>query len=100
MEGTEYRRAPKGFTNEQWDTFMEKGILVIENALSDAEVDRYVEMTGQVAVPGGVVRHQAQEDADAAARRFRPARREDQHREVAKGAVWRLDRVVGGDVAC
>ena len=44
MEGTEYRRAPKGFTNEQWDTFMEKGILVIENALSDAEVDRYVEM--------------------------------------------------------
>ncbi len=44
MEGTEYRRAPKGFTNEQWDTFMEKGILVIENALSDAEVDRYAEM--------------------------------------------------------
>ena len=44
MEGTEYRRAPKGFTNEQWDTFMEKGILVIENALSDAEVDRYGEM--------------------------------------------------------
>ena len=31
-------------TGDQWDTFMEEGMLVIEDALSDAEVDGYLEM--------------------------------------------------------
>ena len=41
MEG-KYRIA-RG-TGDQWDTFMEEGMLVIEDALSDAEVDGYLEM--------------------------------------------------------
>lgn len=44
MAEQEYRVAPPGFTREQWDAFMEEGLLVIEDALSDAEVDHYVNM--------------------------------------------------------
>lgn len=44
MADQDYRVAPPGFTREQWDSFMEEGMLVIENALTDDEVDRYVEM--------------------------------------------------------
>ena len=39
-----FRLAPQGFTLKQWDTFMAEGMLVIENALSDDDVNRYVEM--------------------------------------------------------
>ncbi|MBS14714.1 MAG: hypothetical protein CME19_24400 [Gemmatimonadetes bacterium] len=50
MSDTEtYRLAPPGFSEEQWDQFMEDGFLVIENALSDDEVDRYVEMIDRAA---------------------------------------------------
>ena len=38
-----YRVAPKGFTPEQWEEFMKEGVLVIENALSQDEVDTYLE---------------------------------------------------------
>jgi hypothetical protein len=41
---TSYRRAPAGFSRDQWDTFMDEGMLVIENALTDEEVDRYLSM--------------------------------------------------------
>tara|TARA_B100000700_G_scaffold303059_1_gene374145 strand:- start:209 stop:1102 length:894 start_codon:yes stop_codon:yes gene_type:complete len=50
MSDTEnYRLAPHGFSEEQWDQFMEDGFLVIENALPDDEVDRYVEMIDRAA---------------------------------------------------
>ena len=39
---TEYKRAPAGFTDEQWETFERDGILIFENALSEDEVNRYV----------------------------------------------------------
>ncbi|MGF1453031.1 MAG: phytanoyl-CoA dioxygenase family protein [Opitutales bacterium] len=38
-----YRIAPPGFTREQWDTFERDGFLIFENAISDEEVDRYIE---------------------------------------------------------
>jgi hypothetical protein len=41
MDAENLRTAPKGFTPEQWDTFMEDGFLVIENAMSEDEVGRY-----------------------------------------------------------
>ena len=41
---TNYRRAPEGFSRDQWDTLMDEGVLVIENALTDEEVDRYVSL--------------------------------------------------------
>ena len=37
-----YRVAPPGFTREQWDTFCRDGIIIIENALSADEVERYL----------------------------------------------------------
>ena len=43
MSGNNYRLAPEGFTPEQWDQFMEDGVLIIENALSDDEVEMYLE---------------------------------------------------------
>ena len=44
MADQEYRVAPPGFTREQWDSFMEEGMLVIEDALTEDEVDHYVDM--------------------------------------------------------
>ena len=44
-----YRKAPPGFSDEQWERFMEDGFLVIENALTGDEVDRYVEMIDRCA---------------------------------------------------
>ena len=38
-----YRIAPPGFTPEQWETFMEEGFLVIEDALSEDEIGYYLE---------------------------------------------------------
>jgi len=43
MPDNTYRVAPKGFTSEQWGKFMEDGVLMIENALSDDQVDMYLE---------------------------------------------------------
>ena len=43
-----YRVAPPGFTPEQWEEFLERGMLVVRNALSQEEVDRYVEAIDRV----------------------------------------------------
>ena len=43
MSEPQYRRAPRGFTPEQWEQFTTEGMLVIEGALSDDEIDRYIE---------------------------------------------------------
>ena len=37
------RRAPEGFSKADWRTFRERGILIIENALRDDEVERYLD---------------------------------------------------------
>ncbi|MEM9420533.1 MAG: phytanoyl-CoA dioxygenase family protein [Planctomycetota bacterium] len=39
---TAYIAAPPGFTDEQWDTFMRDGFLVIEDAISPEDVERYL----------------------------------------------------------
>lgn len=44
MSEQPYRVAPPGFTPEQWETFMEEGFLVIEDALSQDEIDHYLEV--------------------------------------------------------
>jgi len=38
----EYRTAPSGFTEEQWETFLREGIITIENALSPDEIQTYL----------------------------------------------------------
>ena len=43
MSEQTYRVAPKGFTLEQWQQFMTEGFLVIANALSQDEIDHYLE---------------------------------------------------------
>ena len=45
---TTYRIAPPGFTPEQWATFLEDGIIVIENALTEDEVAGYLEAIDRV----------------------------------------------------
>lgn len=45
-----YRIAPPGFTQEQWSTFLEDGIIIIENALTDAEIETYLEAIDRVSV--------------------------------------------------
>ena len=42
MSTPTYRKAPPGFTKEQWDEFNREGYIVIENALTQEEIDRYV----------------------------------------------------------
>ncbi len=42
MLAEKYRVAPKGFTIEQWETFLRDGIIIMENALSQDEVDEYL----------------------------------------------------------
>ena len=60
MENEEkYRRAPPGFTPEQWDTFNEDGIIFIEDAISDEDIVAYIDAIDRVAAtnpkytPGG-----------------------------------------------
>ena len=54
-----YRRAPAGFTEAQWQTFCEDGIIMIENALSPNEVAELLAAVDRVAeadakyTPGG-----------------------------------------------
>ena len=43
MSQQEYRLAPNGFTAEQWEQFTADGVIVIEDALSDEEIDRYLQ---------------------------------------------------------
>ena len=47
MSEQTYRVAPKGFTPQQWEQFMTEGFLVIENALSQDEIDHYLEVIDQ-----------------------------------------------------
>ena len=44
MAEQEYRVVPPGFTRDQWGQFMEDGYLILEDALSDDEVDHYLEL--------------------------------------------------------
>ena len=48
MTEPDYRVAPPGFTPEQWEEFLDRGMLVFRNALSQDEVDRYVEAIDRV----------------------------------------------------
>ena len=49
MSQTPYRVAPPGFMEEQWQTFEEEGIVVIEDALTNDEVRQYIEAIDRVA---------------------------------------------------
>ena len=44
-----YRIAPPGFTQEQWKTFNEDGIIFIEDAISDEDIDIYKDAIDRVA---------------------------------------------------
>lgn len=46
---TQYRLAPPGFTDAQWEVFERDGIIVLENWLSEAEIERYTEALMRVA---------------------------------------------------
>jgi hypothetical protein len=50
MIDTQYRIAPKGFTLEQWETFLEDGIIFIENAISEADIQLYTDAIDRVTV--------------------------------------------------
>mgnify|MGYP000353380170 CR=1 FL=1 len=44
-----YRKAPPGFTLRQWQQFQDDGFIVIENALSQTEIDDYLAAIERVA---------------------------------------------------
>lgn len=44
-----YRQAPTGFTETEWETFLEEGILVFENALQQEEVNELLAAVDRVA---------------------------------------------------
>ena len=44
-----YRVAPPGFTSEQWKTFNEDGIIFIEDAISDEDIQTYIDAIDRVA---------------------------------------------------
>lgn len=46
---TQYRLAPPGFTDSQWEMFERDGIIVLENWLSEAEIERYTDAIMRVA---------------------------------------------------
>ena len=48
MTETSYRPAPSGFSPEQWATFNRDGFIVIEDALSEDEVQTYLEAIDRV----------------------------------------------------
>jgi hypothetical protein len=54
-----YRVAPPGFTSEQWETFNEDGIIFIEDAISDEDIQTYIDAIDRAAAtnpkytPGG-----------------------------------------------
>jgi len=43
MNQSSYRKPPPGFTPDQWDEFMREGFLTLENALTQDEIDCYVD---------------------------------------------------------
>lgn len=43
MQDHPYRKAPPGFTADQRDQFDREGLIVLENALTEAEIQRYVD---------------------------------------------------------
>lgn len=49
MPDTTYTIAPPGFSPDQWETFDRDGFLLIENALTPDEVQRYVAVVDEVA---------------------------------------------------
>lgn len=49
MPETTYKKAPPGFTPDQWEAFMRDGYLLIENALTPDEVRMYVETIDRAA---------------------------------------------------
>ena len=54
-----YRVAPAGFTMDQWETFNKDGIIFIEDAISDEDIQTYIDAIDRVAAnnpkytPGG-----------------------------------------------
>ena len=42
-QATAYKKAPPGFTREQWQFFMREGYLLIEDAISPEDVRRYID---------------------------------------------------------
>ena len=48
MENVTYRGTPPGFTPEQWQTFMQEGMLIFENAIPDDEIQEYLEAADRV----------------------------------------------------
>src|SRR5688572_10871056 len=49
MQETDYRTAPPGFTPQQREHFDREGYLVIENALSEKEIEGYLEVIDRCA---------------------------------------------------
>lgn len=49
MSDTSAKRAPQGFTIEQWHQFMRDGYLLFDNVLSDEQCDRYIEAIDRTA---------------------------------------------------
>ncbi|MEM7537301.1 MAG: phytanoyl-CoA dioxygenase family protein [Chloroflexota bacterium] len=45
---TDYKVAPSGFTSDQWENFIEDGFLIIEDALTQDEVDEYLDAVDRV----------------------------------------------------
>lgn len=50
MTDSNYRTAPAGFTRAQWDTFLEDGIILIEDAIPPTEVAELVAAVDRTAV--------------------------------------------------
>jgi len=48
MEQITYRPAPPGFSPKQWEQFMEDGLIIIENTLSDEEIQVYLDAIDRV----------------------------------------------------
>ncbi len=49
MSETVYRKAPPGFTDQQWEQFDRDGYLIFENALSQEQIDHYLAAVDRVA---------------------------------------------------
>jgi len=45
-----YRKAPPGFTREQWQFFEQEGYLLIEDAIPPHDVRRYIDAANRIAV--------------------------------------------------
>ena len=45
---TQYKVAPKGFTTDQWEAFSKDGIILIEDAISEEDIQTYLEAIDNV----------------------------------------------------